>query len=100
MAAGVLLLLLVATTRPEYFSSPRYLAGLLAAECLIAAVWLYKRAFFPVFIATFLLAGLDLPIASVGTIGRWLVLGLGGLAGTVIVLKERRHRFTSFHALA
>lgn len=100
MAAGVMVLLLVATARPEYFTSQRYLAGLLAAECLIAAVWLYKRAFFPVFIATFLLAGLDLPIASAGTIGRWLVLGLGAVVGTVIMLKERRHRFSSFHALA
>jgi O-antigen ligase len=100
MAAGVLVLLFVATTRPEYFTSPRYLAGFLAAECLIAAVWLYKRAFFPVFIATFLLAGLTLPIASMGTIGRWLVLGVGSLVGTVIMLKERRLRFSSFHALA
>jgi len=100
MAAGALVLLLVATTRPEYFTSPRYLAAFLAAECLIAAVWLYKRAFFPVFIATFLLAGLTLPIASMGTIGRWLVLGLGSLVGTVIMLKERRLRFSSFHALA
>ena len=70
MASGVLLLLLVATTRPEYFTSPRYLASLLAAECLMAAVWLYKQAFFPVFVATFLLAGLTLPVASAGTIGR------------------------------
>ena len=100
MAAGVLVLLLVATTRPEYFTSQRYLTALLAAECLIAAVWLYKRAFFPVFIATFLLAGLDLPIASAGTIGRWLVLGLGAVVGTVIMLKERRLRLGSFHALA
>lgn len=100
MAAGVLVLLSVAATRPEYFTSQTYLTGLLAAECLIAAVWLYKRAFFPVFIATFLLAGLDLPVASVGTIGRWLVLGLGALVGTIIMLKERRHRFNSFHALA
>ena len=97
---GVLLLLLVAVSRPEYFTSQRYLAGFLAAECLIAAVWFYKRAFFLLFIATFLLAGLNLPIGSVGTIGRWLVLGLGALVGTVIMLKERRHHFGAFHALA
>jgi hypothetical protein len=100
MVLGILLLMLVAVARPEYFTSQRYLAGFLAAECLIAAVWFYKRAFFPVFIATFLLAGLNLPIGSVGTIGRWLVLGLGALAGTVIMLKEHRHYFGAFHALA
>lgn len=100
MALGVLLLLLVAVARPEYFTSQRYLASFLAVECLIAAVWFYKQAFFPLFIATFLLAGLNLPIGSVGTVGRWVVLGLGALVGTLIMLKEHRHHFGAFHVLA
>ena len=100
MGLGIVLLLVVAALQPEYFTSQRYLVGLLGAECLIAAVWSYKRAFFPVFIATFLLAGLNLPIGSLGTVGRWLVLGLGALVGTMIMLKEQRLHFGAFHLLA
>jgi len=100
MAVGGLLLLLFAMTRPEYFTSQMYLAGLLGLECLVAAVWLYKRAFFPVFIVTFLLAGMDLPVGSAFRLGRWVILGAGAVVGTVMMLKERRHHFGYFHALA
>ena len=97
---AVLALGLVAYARPEYFTNPNYLGGLLLLECLAAAVWLYKRVFFPLVIVTFLLAGLDLQIGSIWTVARWLILGVGAVVGAVIMLKERHHRFGSFHALA
>ena len=97
---GALLLLLIAITHPQYFSSDKYLAGFLGFECLLIAVWLYKRVFFPLFIFSFLMAGVDLPMRSVWMIARWIVLGVGAVVGTVIMLRERRHRFGAFHALA
>ena len=100
MAIGGLLLLLFAMARPEYFTNQEYLAGLLGFEFLVAAVWLFKRAFFPLFILSFLMAGLDLPASSAFMIGRWIILGVGAVVGTVMMLQEERHHFGYFHAIA
>ena len=90
----------LAYSRPGYFSSETYLGGLLLMEALIAAVWLYRRSFFPLVVVTFLLAGMDLPVGSVWTMARWVVLAVGALAGASIMLKERRYSFGLFHVLA
>jgi len=95
-----LLLAFFAFSRPWYFTSQTYLGGLILLEFLIAAVWFYKRVFFPVVIVAFLLAGVDLPVGAVWTAARWLFLAVGALAGTFIVLKERRYHFGAFHAVA
>jgi len=67
---------------------------------LVAAVWLYRRIFFPLVVVTFLLAGVDLPVGGVWNMARWLVLAVGALVGASIVLKERRYPFSMFHMLA
>lgn len=89
-----------AYSRPGYFTSQTYLGGLVFLEFLAAAVWLYRRVFFPLVIVTFLLAGVDLPVGSVWTMARWLVLALGAMVGTTIMLRERRYSFGMFHVLA
>ncbi|MGA7752716.1 MAG: O-antigen ligase family protein [Candidatus Sulfotelmatobacter sp.] len=90
----------LAYSRPGYFSSEAYLGGLLLLEALVAAVWLYRRTFFPLVVVTFLFAGMDLPVGSVWTMARWLVLAVGALVGASIMLKERRYSFGLFHVLA
>ena len=90
----------LAVSRPGYFTSMTYIGGLLLLELLAAALWLYRRIFFPVVIVTFLLAGVDLPVGGIWTMARWGVLALGALAGSAIVLKERRYSFGIFHILA
>ena len=95
-----LVLAFFAFSRPWYFTSQTYLGGLILLEFLIAAVWFYRRVFFPVVIVAFLLAGVDLPVGAVWTAARWLFLAVGALAGTFIVLKERRYHFGAFHAVA
>src|SRR5579863_8303399 len=90
----------MAFSRPWYFTSQTYLGGLILIEFLIAAIWFYQRVFFPVVIVAFLLAGVDLPVGSVWTAARWLFLAVGALAGTFIVLKDRRYHFGFFHAVA
>lgn len=97
---GVGVLAFFAYAKPGYFTSKTYLGGLLGLECLIAAIWLYRRFFFVIVVVTFLLAGMDLPVGTVWTAARWFVLGVGALVGLTIVLKEHRYSFGMFHVLA
>ncbi len=90
----------MAFSRPWYFTSQTYLGGLILLEFLLAALWFYQRVFFPVIIVAFLLAGVDLPVGAVWTEARWLFLAVGALAGAFIALKDRRHHFGAFHAVA
>jgi O-antigen ligase len=99
-ALGLLVLAYLAYSRPGYFTSQTYLGGLLLLEFLAAAVWMYRRVFFPLVVLAFLLAGVDLPVGSIWTALRWVFLCVGALAGAFIMLKERRHHFGLFHVLA
>ena len=95
-----LVLAYLAYSRPGYFTSETYLGGLLLLEFLVAAVWLYRRVYFPLVIIAFLFAGSNLPVGSVWTAARWLFLGVGAMVGCVIMLKDRHQRFGLFHAIA
>jgi hypothetical protein len=97
---GPLVLAYFAYARPWYFTSEAYLGGLVLLELVAAAVWMYRRVFFPLVIVTFLLAGVNLPVGEVWTSARWLVLGVGAAVGSAIMLKERRYRFGLFHLVA
>lgn len=97
---GPVVLAYLAYSRPWYFIDRTYLSGLLFLEFLLAAVWMYRRAFFPLIMIAFLFAGSNLPVGSGWTAARWLVLGVGALVGCVIMLKERGYRFGWFHAIA
>lgn len=101
--AGVLAvagLAYAAYSRPGYFTNQTYLSGLVFLECMVAAAWMYRRAFFPVLLVTFLLAGINLSVGRGWASARWLVLGIGALAGLILVLKDRRHDFGLFHLVA
>ncbi len=95
-----ILLAYVAYSRPSYFTNQTYLGGLILLEFLVAAVWMYRRVFFPVVIVSFLLAGANLSVGTVWTSARWLFLGVGAVFGFFIVLKERRYPFGLFHITA
>lgn len=98
---GLLILAYAALSRPWYFTSQSYLGGLMLFEFLIAAVWMYRRVFFPVVVVAFLFAGVDLPVGTaVWTAARWVFLAVGASVGFFIVLKDRGYRFGLFHALA
>lgn len=90
----------LAYSRPWYFTNQTYLGGLILFEVLVAAVWMYRRAFFPVVIVSFLLAGANLPVGAIWTTGRWLFLSVGAVFGFFIVLRERRYPFGLFHITA
>src|SRR6266536_2176373 len=102
VAAAVTLPVLAyfAYSRPWYFNSTSYLAGLIFLEFLVVALWMYRRVFFPVVLMTFLFAGLNLPVGTGWTAARWVVLSVGALAGVVIALKDRLLHFGLFHIVA
>ena len=78
--------------RPAYFSNSDGLATLFFLEVLIAAIWNYRARFFPLLLAAFLWAGMDLPLNEAWTTGRWVVLAVGALAGVIVY--ARNHRFS------
>ncbi len=90
----------LAHSQPGYFTSQTYMGGLLLLEFLAAAVWMYRQVFFPIVITAFLLAGVDLPGNAFWTVARWLFLGVGASAGSLLMLKERSHHFGRFHIMA
>jgi len=103
IAVAVLCVPLVAYfayARPGYFTSSTYLGGVVLLELLIAAVCLYRRVFFLLITLVFLFAGAILPLGGVRQTVRWFFLGAGALVGSIIMLKERRHHFGLFHAVA
>jgi O-antigen ligase len=95
-----LFLVLLAYSRPGYFTSQTYLGGLLLLELLVAALWMYRQVFFPLVLVAFLFAGTGLAVGGGWTVARWVVLGIGAAAGSVIALKDHRLRFGVFHTVA
>jgi O-antigen ligase len=93
-------LIYAAYSRPWYFTSQTHMSGLIFLEFLLAAVWLYRRVFFPVLLVTFLFAGINLPVGHGWTSARWVVLGVGASVGLLLVFKDRRQDFGFFHLVA
>lgn len=100
VAACLPLLAYLAGIRPGYFTRPDYLGGVLIFEFLLLALWLYRSIFFPLVIVAFLLAGTSLPVGGIWVAVRWFFLCAGAFLGSFIMLKEHRHHFRLFHALA
>ncbi len=100
VVAGAIALAYMAWSRPWYFTSQAYIGGLILLELVLAAVWKFRQVFFTALILAFLLAGTDLPGASVWTSARWLFLGVGAVVGFLLVLKKRQYRFGFFDAIA
>ena len=95
-----LFLVLFAYSRPGYFTSQTYLGGMLLLELLVAALWMYRQVFFPLVLLAFLFAGTGFAVGGGWTVARWVVLGIGAAAGSVIVLKDHRLHFGVFHTIA
>src|SRR6266576_4113447 len=90
----------LATVRPGYFTSVRYLGAIIFLQLLLAALWNYRQRFFPLLLLIFFWAGIGVPLASIWTSGRWFVLAVGGLAGFAIYLRDESHHFGMFHLVA
>lgn len=100
LAMGLLCLAYLAYSRPDYFTSSTNIAGLLVIQFLIAAVYFFRRVFFPAVLVSFLFAGVDLPVGSGWATARWVFLGVGAGVGLVMMVKERRLHYGLFHFVA
>jgi O-antigen ligase len=77
-----------------------YLAAVCLLQLIVVSLWHYETIFFPLLMAFFLWAGMDLPFASVGMTARWLVLGLAAFVGFAMWMRQRRHSYNAFHLVA
>jgi O-antigen ligase len=96
LAALVVLLQL----RPALFRDPIILGSLILFEIVLASLWHYQKLYFPLTMITFVLAGADVPFAGAALSARWLVLGVGALAGAAIWMRGRRQSFSLLHLAA
>jgi hypothetical protein len=97
---GVSMVLYLVYFHLQYFANVSYLGAILALEMIIACVWRYKQRFFVLLIITFVLAGLNVPLHSAGTQGRWVVLAVGAAVGFIVWTKTPNRPFRSIHLIA
>jgi hypothetical protein len=100
LSLGVAFLLLQAYRRPGYFTNDTYMAALVLLELLAAALFFFRKVFFPITLISFLFAGLNVSVGSGWTTARWIFLGVGAAAGIAIALKEHIYVLNRFHAFA
>ncbi len=87
--------------RPGYFANSTYLEAMIAIELVLACLWRFETVFFPMTMWCFLSAATDLPFGEESLTVRWLFLGVGALAGSVIWIRSNRTRhFGVFHLVA
>jgi O-antigen ligase len=84
----------------QYFGDVSFLGAVLLVEIIIASLWKYDQRFFALIIITFLWAGLHIPLQSAGSVGRWIVLAAGAMAGFVVWIKTPRSSFRAIHLIA
>ena len=100
LVGGAFLVLLVLLRSPDYLANPEVLGAVIVAQIVFAALTRYRQSFFPILMAAFLWAGMDLPFRIAWLQGRWFVLAIGALAGFAIYLKDNHHHFGTFHLVA
>src|SRR5579863_9315727 len=100
--AGVgLILMYELHRRPGYFANSTYLGAIVAIEIVLACLWRFETVFFPVTMYSFLAAATALPFAVESWSVRWLFLGVGALAGSVLWIRSARPKhFGVFHLVA
>jgi O-antigen ligase len=90
----------VALLQPNYLGDYFYLGALVFIEVMLVALWGFAKRFFPLLIAVFLWAGIDIPLSEIWTSRRWFVLAIAAAAGFAIYIRDRRHSFSGIHLTA
>ena len=83
-----------------YFRSPFYLTALIVGEIVLTSLWHFESVFFFLLMGFFLWAGMNLPFTGVGSTARWFILAVAAVAGFVMWMRQRDHRYSSFHLMA
>ncbi len=87
-------------THLQSFGSISFLGAILLLELVVASLWKFDQRFFLLLMIAFLWAGMNVPVQSAGTQGRWVVLTAGAVFGYIIWLRAPRRRFRSMHLVA
>ena len=77
----------------QYFGELSFLGAILLLEIIIASLWRYDQRFFVLLIVTFVWAGMNVPLQSAWTGGRWVVLLAGALVGFIVWTRTHRRPF-------
>jgi O-antigen ligase len=99
-AIGACLVAFFLYTRLQYFGDITFLGGIFLLEVVIACLWKYDQRFFVLLMITFVWAGLQIPLQSSWTTGRWVVLSAGAVVGFIIWIKNPRKPFGLLHLVA
>src|SRR5260370_41499370 len=97
IALGCCLALYLVYTHAQYFSDASFLGGILLLEVIIASVWKFDQRFFVLLMITFVWAGMNVPLQSAWTSGRWVVLAAGALVGCIAWIRALHRPFQSIH---
>jgi O-antigen ligase len=100
IALGSALALYLVYTHVQYFGDVSFLGGILLLEVIIASVWKFDQRFFVLLMITFVWAGMQVPLHSAWTAGRWVVLSVGSVVGFIVWTKTPRRPFGSIHLIA
>src|SRR6202790_4893466 len=97
---GLSLVLYLIYSHLQYFRDVSLLGAILLLEVIIASLWNYGQRFFVLLMITFVWAGMHVPLQSVWTAGRWVVLSVGAVVGFIVWTKTPRRPFGSIHLIA
>jgi O-antigen ligase len=100
VALGSCLAFYLVYTHAQYFSDAKFLGGILLLEVIIASVWKFDQRFLVLLLMTFVWAGMDVPLQSAWTAGRWVVLATGALVGCIVWIRAPHRPFQSIHLIA
>ncbi len=97
---GSSLILYFVYSHLQYFGNISFLGGILLLEVIVACLWKYDQRYLVLLMLAFLWAGMNLPLQSAWTGGRWLVLVAGAVVGYIVWLKSPRSPYGVFHLMA
>lgn len=100
MLGAVLIVLYLLLERPGDLANSSSLAMFIGAEVVFVALMKYRKAFLPLLLLIFLLAGSDVVARGAFIEGRWVVLAIAAVAGIGVYFKNRNHKFGFFHLIA
>src|ERR1700675_2250294 len=96
---GLSLVLYLTYSHLQYFRDVSLLGGILLLEVIIVSLWNYGQRFFILLMITFVWAGMNVPLQSAWTAGRWVVLAAGALVGCIVWTRALHRPFQSIHLI-
>jgi O-antigen ligase len=100
LGMGFLFTAYLVVFRPGDLLSTENISILIFLQLLAAVLWRFEQRFFPFLVAIFLGAATEVPFQTALVSGRWLILGVGAIAGCLLCLKDRVRSMGMIHLVA